>query len=570
MKLIARKPGLGYLDSHLWVPKTEINVEGVKNTLTFPVESKAGAYEYLYLYQEAENHLIIPRAFWDPKDLPFEVVDCRPTVIPRVTVHSKIQLDFKDPSQTTQRDAQAALLAFDGGTLQLRCGGGKTVITLDTIAKLGTPALIVVDNTQLMEQWLEEIDKHLVVPGGVGRIQDEHFDWQKAIVMATYQTLAKRADEMSEEVRRWFGHIWFDEGHHVGAPVFSRSAALIYHRRYALTATAHRLDGSHVIYQYHLGPVLYKNLKQPLTPTIQFYWTGLSLDMTDPSVASAVEDCTGQIHTSKLAVYCGHWKTRLDLITKLVEGEVKQTKKTLVLSNSVAELVNLLAYWNDEKVLYTDVLVPTPKDVGEALEPKELSALDIQSVRNGIALAKNKLRAASTPYECQHHEETIRRLETRLARHAVFKKVDALLRQRQRVYLEGILSKTGPRGQAALLIGSVQPKKRLQMIAAHNVIFSIARFGREGLNCPEIETVIICEPPANKNSIQQIMGRSLRDIPGRHKSPKIIILEDQISVYVGFCQKLRSLFRFWPADEGGPYTYQNVGRPTLAIPKRTP
>ena len=76
MKFIRRDPSRGYLDSWLWVPKRFINVGGTKNALTWHfADDHTGAVRVLYLYQETDHHLLLPREFWKVSSLPFEVVD---------------------------------------------------------------------------------------------------------------------------------------------------------------------------------------------------------------------------------------------------------------------------------------------------------------------------------------------------------------------------------------------------------------------------------------------------------------------------------------------------------------
>ena len=68
MKLLVRKPDVGYLEAGLWVPKSAINTEGTKNALTFQFFEREKVI-LLQLYRETEHHLILPREFWGPQDL---------------------------------------------------------------------------------------------------------------------------------------------------------------------------------------------------------------------------------------------------------------------------------------------------------------------------------------------------------------------------------------------------------------------------------------------------------------------------------------------------------------------
>ena len=247
MRLIRRDPEKGYIDTFLWVPKKHVNINSVRGALTFSFYDHLGNEKVLQLFQEAPDHILVPREFWKPEELPFTIVNCCPTSYKTTRVQSKIILDAQYPEETTQRDAIEQMLPARGGILQLRCGGGKTVIMLDLIAKLKVPSIIIVDNTQLLHQWRAEIEKHLIAPDGVGLVQGSTLNWEKDIVLATYQTLAMRRDKLPRQMKEHFGVAIWDEAHHVSAPVFSRTASMFYGRRFGLTATPERVDGTQVV-----------------------------------------------------------------------------------------------------------------------------------------------------------------------------------------------------------------------------------------------------------------------------------------------------------------------------------
>jgi len=85
MKVIRRRPGIGYIDTLFWVPKDKINVEGVKNALTFQFFEKKSV-QFLTLWRETTNHLLVPREFWDTtaEGITFPIIDCRPSSFPTV------------------------------------------------------------------------------------------------------------------------------------------------------------------------------------------------------------------------------------------------------------------------------------------------------------------------------------------------------------------------------------------------------------------------------------------------------------------------------------------------------
>ena len=92
MRVLARLPNVGYLDNNLWVPKPFVNLEGLKQALTFPVFER-GAVSFLTLWKETDDHVLVPREFWEPKDFTFPVIDCRPRRFTATGIQSKILLD---------------------------------------------------------------------------------------------------------------------------------------------------------------------------------------------------------------------------------------------------------------------------------------------------------------------------------------------------------------------------------------------------------------------------------------------------------------------------------------------
>jgi superfamily II DNA or RNA helicase len=559
MKLIVRQPDIGYLDSVLWVPKQAINVEGTKRALTFQFTDQQRVL-LLTLWKETEHHLLVPREFWDPKDFLFPVVDCRPIRYPRVDIRSRIKLDHLSEGGvlvptggTVQQDAMDALLRTRGGVLQLACGKGKTVVALDYIARRGVPAIIILDTTQLMKQWRDEIERHLDIPGGVGLIQGEVFDWQKPLVLATYHTLAARALDMPEEVRRWFGVAVWDEAHHVAAPMFSRSADLFYGTRLGLTATPDRDDGMHVVYNFHLGPVIYKNLSQELVPRIYFIWTGLGLDPNDSRVQAATRDKNAELHIGKVAGYLGGWKPRIDFVLDQVRQAVANDRKVIVLSKSVDALVNLLAAWNGASALISDIPFPTAQDVGETVPPNELDSRTHKRLLK--QLHQTNANIMKKPANLQVELQKKANIELMLESLRVFKKCESLWNKKRSAYLKSLLAQPS---SAGLMIYKVDPETRTRLLREKQVTFAIAKYGREGLDQRDLDTIIVNEPLSSRNSLQQLMGRVLRKKSGK-KEPVVVFLEDDIGPFIGMCQKLRRHLATWPHDEGGPFVFENIG-----------
>jgi len=457
-----------------------------------------------------------------------------------------------------QQEALDALLEAPGGILQLGCGKGKTCIALEMIARLGVPALVVVPDTQLLEQWKNEIRKLMDVPDGVGLIQADIFRWKYPIVLSTYATIGARAPLLSDEILRWFGIVIWDEGHHVPAPTYAASAEAFYGKRYSLTATPSRDDGLHIISEFHIGQVLYKDLTQELKPKIYFKWTGLELDETKEL---PVRDRSGEIHLGMLAGYLGQWQQRLKIVLDDVATALGNGRKVLVLSNSEGEIVNMAAIWSLGwgTPLFTDIPIPTPQDVGETLLPIELTMEQRRGYAAAIVALKQQLaNPAITVFEKNSSLTSIADFELLLKQNAVYRKIEAELNRRQTDYVKTLVPQLTNCG---FLVYKVPAPTRHQFIDTKPVVFAYMKYGKEGLDSPALDTILISTPFSSRNALQQVMGRSTRVFAGK-KAPLVIFYEDNIGVLIGMHNKLRKHLMMWPHEEGGPFDYEMLNHPT--------
>jgi superfamily II DNA or RNA helicase len=343
------------VSNNLLIPKGAINVEAVKQALTFVIGeeelidtetnevigTRAKKYE---LWDETRTHVIAPRAFLAPdqmRDLGIDWFEDR---------HVSLTVSFPNEGikfrNKVQEEAFFAMHRSDGGILNLACGKGKTVLALKEAAVLQVPTLIVVNTTALLEQWKAEIIKHLgVSDDGVGVIQGDRCEWEGfPISIAMVHTLANRRQEWTMEFRTQWGLIVFDETHHMSAPHFVRAADLFFGKRIGLTATATRTDRLEAIYQYHIGRIVYSDLEQDLVPNTVFHVLDWELEEKQ---ASKIRDKAGDVNLSKVRTFLAtlDWRNRL-IIDQLVE-DIEDGRTILVLSHSVPgvkELFDIYAH----------------------------------------------------------------------------------------------------------------------------------------------------------------------------------------------------------------------------------
>lgn len=154
LTFVLRNPDCGYVGRQLWLPKKHVNVRSLKAGLEFPVMDDLGI-SYLQLWEDMGSHLVVPREFiprWDYPSFKFPIYSVGPTTFKRVRFESNVVLDKREPHKDTQRQAFSIMMNHHSGILNLACGKGKTCIALHHIASKGVPAIVIVNNTTLINQ----------------------------------------------------------------------------------------------------------------------------------------------------------------------------------------------------------------------------------------------------------------------------------------------------------------------------------------------------------------------------------------------------------------------------------
>lgn len=339
LHLVRRDPDKAYVSDMLWLPKKFIPQQAIREGLQYwDVEN--GQAVLKRLWEDARDHLICPREFISASQYsqwPFPFVDLTPKSFPKASFSVR-----HDPRDEDQKRAYEALSKSPGGILNLACGKGKTFLALKKGAEVGRPLLIVVHNSYLLKQWVNDaIPKHVELPVGeeVGIIHQERFEWDRPIVVAMLQSLALRAErgEIPPEFRQHFGMVVYDEVHHLSAPFFVTTAPLVTGLRYGLTATHKRADGFDFIYKYHLGDVFYTDLVQQIIPRIYFQLTPVYVDLK----REEVRDKNGELNIGRLRSFVGSLDASNIFRYKCLKEALDQGRKILAVSHSKDQLIKL-------------------------------------------------------------------------------------------------------------------------------------------------------------------------------------------------------------------------------------
>lgn len=113
-----------------------------------------------------------------------------------------------------------AALERENCLLRSPTGSGKTTTAMALIARAAVPALVIVWNSALLDQWSERCQREFgltdrdigIIQGGKVRL--------KPITLAMQQSLAKVKDEDKRFIQSFFGTVVCDEVHRFGAKTF--------------------------------------------------------------------------------------------------------------------------------------------------------------------------------------------------------------------------------------------------------------------------------------------------------------------------------------------------------------
>jgi len=158
------------------------------------------------------------------------------------------------PLRDYQRDAVERLARVTQGTVVIPCGGGKTVVGLGAIRRIGTPALVLVHTLDLAEQWREQLRTRLGVEAG---LVGDGVEEPREVTVAVIQALSRWQPPRLESFLAGFGLLILDEAHHVAAATFHTLVDRCPARyRLGLTATPEREDGLTALLELFLGQEL--------------------------------------------------------------------------------------------------------------------------------------------------------------------------------------------------------------------------------------------------------------------------------------------------------------------------
>lgn len=238
------------------IPRGLVDIAKVKKDLTikFKPMGEEIAQEVI-AYRLTPTHIEVPRqygiALCNENGIEYE--DCTsagvPITFPKILTPRDYQLEG------LSRIAEAFENNYDL-VFRARVAYGKTAVALITAARLGVSTVVIVDQENLRDQWIDYLVTHFgFAREDVGIIQGKVCSYEgKAVTIAMLQTLSRKG--IPQEMKDAFGHLIYDEVHVAAGPVVSKvlmefSASY----RWGVSATPKRRDGLQKLLDYNLGPV---------------------------------------------------------------------------------------------------------------------------------------------------------------------------------------------------------------------------------------------------------------------------------------------------------------------------
>lgn len=249
-----------YVDSVVAIPVSGINLAQVRNDCKVKW-TPMGEKESITVrsYHEDSGYIYVPRDYGLKliSTLGFSKVDRMsrgsPAYFPKNVKHTG-QYEYQDGIVN-----QILTLAEEKHDFLFRAatGKGKTVMSLSVAQKRGRTTLVLVDQENLLKQWVAEAKLHLGLDDEhIGIIQGPRCDYEgKSIVVGMMQSLTRR-DDYPEEMFDYFGTVVVDEAHTAGAPTFSQVLGMFSASfRFGVSATMDRRDALQKLIHMHMGDI---------------------------------------------------------------------------------------------------------------------------------------------------------------------------------------------------------------------------------------------------------------------------------------------------------------------------
>lgn len=212
--------------------------------------------KYFRLIDESGKTISLPRGFLSrllkflyENDIRYEISYVTPK-LPNCKFKSQIKM-----TDQQEQIVDVAMIEKQG-VIVAPPGSGKTMMGMELIARHQKPALILVHRNELLDQWVDRIQKYLNIANAhIGRFSSAKKSIGKEITVGLLQSFARSKD--LNELRDKFGTIIVDECHHIPAKTFRNVIAhLNPEYLYGLTATPKRQHNDEQLIYVYIGDIV--------------------------------------------------------------------------------------------------------------------------------------------------------------------------------------------------------------------------------------------------------------------------------------------------------------------------
>ena len=300
------------------------------------------------LYQESDKKIYVPR-FWGIQ------IFGNPKVI-KINYGKSINLNFKGCLRKEPVDQEEIVKSYlshinfytnlehnasGSALIDLKCGGGKTVIGLYICSVLKKKTIIFVHKTFLKNQWIERITQYLP-DAKIGSIQGQVIDIEdKDIVIAMIQSISMKS--YPESLFDDFGFSIMDEVHHLSSEIFSnclRKCTTLY--GLGLSATMERKDGLTHVFKMYLGDVCYKNKAIQSKDDVLVKAIDYKV-LDDDDYNEVLYDYRGNVKHTTMISKVASYEYRTNFILNVIYNEFKvNPNQQIILLSQTKNMLNYL------------------------------------------------------------------------------------------------------------------------------------------------------------------------------------------------------------------------------------
>ena len=318
---------------------------------------------------ETEDKIFLPRSFYknfNAENL-VKVFESKNEIIPEPTFYKftgKLKPEQVDPVNTILDLYQKN--KYVTGIIKARPAFGKTVITAYISAKLGLKTIIIIDNSVLLDQWVQAYHNFTdLKENEIGLIKQKFFTTNTPVTIATVQTLLSKVKtdmhknfQIIDEAK--YGLVVYDEVHSTTSSSKFAKASLLFRTKniLGLSATPFQSGVAEVLMKNTVGEIIYETTNYERKPEYNLHFYDSKLTGKYSWILSKISDYIARKgFYNKIIIKSPFYiKLIIDLVReRLSQGHVilvlcfTKEQVKLVSSKLDEENINHRRFYGDEK-----------------------------------------------------------------------------------------------------------------------------------------------------------------------------------------------------------------------------